>query len=107
VVVKKSLSKRISTKISGSIKKALFSTQGLPLILTFAVIGILFVLFRMKGVELDYKTTEVNKKIEKVTLENKELKAKKARLLSIKRLRRLANKYGLSQPKQEQIIVIP
>ena len=48
-----------------------------------------------------------NKKIEQVQLEGKELKAKKARLLSVKRLRGLAKKYNLSRPKQDQIIVIP
>lgn len=61
----------------------------------------------MKGVELDYKITSVNKDIEKVVLDNKELKAKKARLLSVKRLRTLASKYDLKQPKQKQIIVLP
>jgi hypothetical protein len=61
----------------------------------------------MKGVELDYKITAVNKDIEKVVLDNKELKAKKARLLSVKRLRKLASKYDLKQPKQKQIIVLP
>lgn len=71
------------------------------------MLGLLFVLFRMKGVELDYKITSVNKDIDKVVLDNKELKAKKARLLSVKRLRKLASKYDLKQPKQKQIIVLP
>lgn len=61
----------------------------------------------MKGVELDYKITSVNKDIEKVVLDNKELKARKARLLSVKRLRKMASKYQLRQPKQNQIIVLP
>jgi cell division protein FtsL len=88
-------------------KNVIFSSQGFPLILSFAILGILFVLFRMKGVELDYKVTNVNKDIERTVLENKELKARKAKLLSSKKLRTMARKYGLSQPKQEQIIVIP
>ena len=45
--------------------------------LFFAVI--LFVLFRMKNVEMDYKITNTNREIEKVLLDNKELKAKKDR----------------------------
>ena len=61
----------------------------------------------MKGVELDYKITSMNKDIDKVSLDNKELKAKKARLLSVKRLTKMAVKYQLRQPKQDQIIVLP
>ena len=94
------------TDLSGQIKGFLFSNQVFPFVLTFFVLGLLFVLFRMKGVELDYKITSVNKDIDEVTLDNKELKAKKARLLSVKRLRRLAKKYDLKQPRQTQIIVL-
>ena len=90
-----------------AIKNTIFSNQVFPFVLTFFVLGLLFVLFRMKGVELDYKITSVNKDIQRVTLDNKELKAKKARLLSVKRLRRMANKFDLKQPKQRQIIVLP
>lgn len=89
-----------------TIKHFLFSNQVFPFVLTFFVLGLLFVLFRMKGVELDYKITGVNKDIQKVLVDNKELKAKKARLLSINRLRKLAQKYELRQPKQKQIIVL-
>ena len=89
------------------VKQIVFSNQVFPFVLTFFILGLLFVLFRMKGVELDYKITSVNKDIERVTLDNKELKARKARLLSVKRLRKMANKYGLKQPRQKQIIVLP
>jgi cell division protein FtsL len=88
-------------------KNILLSSQGFPIFLTLIVLAILFVLFRMKSVELDYKIIEVNKDIKKMQLKNKELEARKARLLSTRRLRRLAKKYKLSQPKQDQIIVIP
>ncbi|MCF8058138.1 MAG: hypothetical protein K9K67_02510 [Bacteriovoracaceae bacterium] len=90
-----------------TIKNVIFSNQVFPFVLTFFVLALLFVLFRMKGVELDYKITSVNKDIEKVLLDNKELKARKARLLSVKRLRKMASKYELKQPKQKQIIVLP
>ena len=90
-----------------SFKNFIFSNQVFPFVLTFFVLGLLFVLFRMKGVELDYKITSANKDIEKVLLDNKELKAKKARLLSVTRLRTMASKYGLRQPRQKQIIVLP
>lgn len=90
-----------------SFKEIIFSNQVFPFVLTFFIIALLFVLFRMKGVELDYKITSVNKDIERVTLDNKELKAKKARLLSVKRLRKMAVKYGLKRPRQKQIIILP
>jgi cell division protein FtsL len=90
-----------------ALKNFIFSNQVFPFVLTFFILGLLFVLFRMKGVELDYKITSVNKDIDRVTLDNKELKAKKARLLSVKRLRKMASKYGLDQPRQKQIIVLP
>ncbi len=100
-------SKSVSINPTAAIKNIIFSNQVFPFVLTFFVLGLLFVLFRMKGVELDYKITSVNKDIERVTLDNKELKAKKARLLSVKRLRTMASKYGLNQPRQKQIIVLP
>ena len=90
----------------GKLKGFFLSSQILPLILAFFTIAILFVLFRMKGVELDYQISGVNKDIKRITLENKELKAEKAKLLSTKRLRRLAKKYNLTLPDQKQIIII-
>ena len=98
---------KLSTVISDFFKKVFLSSQGMPIMLTLSVLGILFVLFRMKGIELNYKITNVNKDIEKVALESKELKAKKARLLSVKNLRTMAKKYDLRQPKQSQVMVIP
>lgn len=89
------------------LREIVFSTKGFPLFLSFTTLAILFVLFRMKNVEMDYKITKTNKDIEKVLLDNKELKAKNARLLSTERLRRLASMHHLDQPKQDQIIVIP
>ncbi|MGZ3787467.1 MAG: hypothetical protein ACXVLQ_03030 [Bacteriovorax sp.] len=88
-------------------REIIFSSQGFPLFLSFTTLAILFVLFRMKNVEMDYKITKSNRDIEKVLLDNKELKAKSARMLSTERLRRLAAVHHLDQPKQDQIIVIP
>jgi len=94
-------------KLGSRLKDIILSTQGLPIFLSFTALAILLVLFRMKNVELDYKISKANRDIEKVLLDNKELKAKSARLLSAERLRRLASSHGLDQPKQDQIIVIP
>ena len=91
----------------GKIRLLATSTQGLPIVLSLTIIAILFVLFRMKGVEVDYKLNTVNAQIEEASLENKSLKAQKAKLLSVKRLRRLAVKHRFLEPKQEQIIVVP
>lgn len=89
------------------IKEIIFSSQGFPIFLSFTTLAILFVLFRMKNVEMDYKISKANRDIEKVLLDNKELKAKNARMLSTDKLRRLADLHNLDQPKQDQIIVIP
>ncbi len=105
MVVKRTLAKKPG--IIGRAKNILFSSQGFPIFLTCTIIALLFVLFRMKGVELDYEVANLKKTVELVGLENKKLKAKRARLLSTKNLRNLAKKYDLYQPKQSQIIVIP
>lgn len=87
--------------------EVVFSSKGFPIFLSFVVLAVLFVLFRMKNVEMDYKISKTNKDIEKVSLDNKELKAKKAKMLSPEKLRRLASLHSLDQPKQDQIIVVP
>jgi hypothetical protein len=95
------------TNFSKKIREVIFSTQGFPIFLSFTTLAILLVLFRMKNVEMDYKISKSNRDIEKVLLDNKELKAKNARMLSTEKLRRLAATHHLDQPKQDQIIVIP
>ena len=101
---KKSVGK---TRLSKKIKEIIFSSQGFPIFLSFTTLAILFVLFRMKNVEMDYKISKSNRDIERVLLDNKELKAKNARMLSTDKLRRLAIAHHLDQPKQDQIIVVP
>lgn len=94
-------------QLSSKIKEIIFSSRGFPIFLSFTTLAILFVLFRMKNIEMDYTISKTNKEIEKVVLDNKELKAKKARMLSSDKLRKLASSHRLAQPKQDQIIVIP
>jgi len=107
MVVRRTASNKKKNSSLEKVKGLLFSSRGLPLFLSFAVLSMLFVLFRMKGVELDYKISNIDQQIEQISLESKELKAKKARILSVRRLRKLAEKFGLAEPKQGQIIVIP
>lgn len=94
-------------QLGKKIKEIIFSSQGFPIFLSFTTLAILFVLFRMKNVEMDYTISKTNREIEKVVMDNKELKAKKARMLSAEKLRKLAMAHNLDQPKQDQIIVIP
>lgn len=104
---RKAANKKSDSVIKDKMKAIFLSAQGLPIVLSFIVITILFVLFRMKGVEMNYQISSLNKDIEKVKVEGKELKAKKAKHLSVKNLRKMAKTYRLQQPKQHQIIVIP
>lgn len=94
-------------QLGKKIKEIIFSTKGFPIFLSFTTLAILFVLFRMKNVEMDYTISKTNREISNVVLDNKELKAKKARMLSAEKLRKLASAHNLDQPKQDQIIVIP
>ena len=89
------------------VKEIIFSPAYFPIILLSILILILFVLFRVKIVEMEYSISENYKEIEKVTALNKELKAQKAKMLSTKQLHKMAKKYNLKQAKQNQIIVIP
>lgn len=98
-----SLKKRITTNI----KNIIFSTQGFPIFLILTVLAIFFVVFRMKNVDQDYTLNTLKKKIHKEQLEEKDLNAKKARLLSVENLREIAKNHSLAEPKEEQIIVIP
>lgn len=89
------------------INRVILSAQGFPIVLSLAVLGVLLVLFRMKSVEQDYSINEIEKQTKAVSYLNKDLKAKKARHLSVKNLRKMATRYKLKRPKQSQIIVIP
>lgn len=89
------------------ISEKFFNTQTLPLVFVVSVLGILFVLFRMKGIEQDYKYNEIAKRIKVQQIQNKELKAKRARELSVKKLKGYAVKYELEEPSEKKVIIIP
>ena len=84
-----------------------FTSQTLPLILAVSVIGIMFVLIRMKGIEQDYQYTDIAKRIKVQQIQNKELKAKRAQELSVKQLKAYAKKFKLEEPDEKRIIIIP
>ena len=79
----------------------------LSMVIFLAIISFLAVMFRMKGVELDYKISKKNKETRKITQENKNLKAERAKELSIENLNRLARKHKMKEPSQKQVIVVP
>ena len=72
-------------QLGNKIKEIVFSSRGFPIFLSFTTLAILFVLFRMKNVEMDYKISKTNRDIEQVLLDNKELKAKNSIILSTSR----------------------
>ena len=96
---KQSTWKKIVSKIQGS--------GFLPAFFVFTIIGALYVLTRMKGIEQDYKYNDLAKRIDIQKIQNKELKAKKARELSVKNLKAYAKKFELQEPDEKHIIVVP
>ena len=82
-------------------------SKSMPLIFAITVIGILFVLVRMKGIEQDYKLNEIQKIVDVHKIKNKELKALRARELSVKKLKAYAKQFDLQEPDDKRIIVIP
>lgn len=94
-------------QLKEKMKSIFFSSQGMPIVLCILTVAILFVLFRMKGIEMNYQLTNIDRDVERVKTEGKELKAKRAKLLSTTNLRKMAKEHDLTQPKQNQIIVIP
>lgn len=89
------------------VKESLVNSQTLPLIFVVSVIGIMFVLIRMKGIEQDYQFNDIEKRVSIQQVQNKELKAKRARQLSMKKLKAYAKKFDLSEPDEKRIIIIP
>lgn len=99
----RTLSSVKKTNFFSTINKAKF----FPYLLAFTCLAILFVLIRMKGIEQDYKMNEISSLFKVRLQENKELKADKARLLSIKQLELFAHRYDLKEPDEKHIIIIP
>ncbi|MAZ48839.1 MAG: hypothetical protein CME65_09755 [Halobacteriovoraceae bacterium] len=83
------------------------SSPFMPVFFVFTIIGALYVFTRMKGIEQDYKYNDLAKRIDVQKIQNKELKAKKARELSVKNLKAYAKKYNLQEPDEKHIIVVP
>ena len=99
--------KRNKNSLTNKVKNFFLNSKAMPLVFAFSVIGIMFVLIRMKGVEQDYTFNELENRVKIQQLQNKELKAKRARHLSMKKLKALADKYELNEPDEKRIIIIP
>ncbi len=101
------LRKKGTFKFNNRLLEFLFNPKALPFTLTFTTLAVLFVGFRMKGIEQAYLLNNIEQDIYKSTIRNKELKAQRAREMSVPRLREFAAKYDLKEPGPEQIILIP
>lgn len=99
------MAKKKKQKISG--KEKFLNPKFIGFLLLFIFLGIGFVYSRMRRVEVQYQVNSIIKKIENENQKNKALKAKKADLMSVKNLKKIARKYNLKEPNQKQIIVIP
>ncbi len=94
-------------KFNNRLMEFLFNPSALPFTLVFTTLAVLFVAFRMKGIEQAYAINHINSDMQKAVINNKELKAQRAREMSVPKLREFATRYGLKEPGPEQIILIP
>lgn len=101
------LRKKGNFKFNNRLMEFLFNPKALPFTLTFTTLAVLFVGFRMKGIEQAYSLNNIESEIHKATIRNKELKAQRAKEMSVHKLREFAVKYDLKEPGPEQIILIP
>lgn len=101
------LRKKGKIKFNNRLIEFLFNPKALPFTLTFTTLAVLFIGFRMKGIEQAYLLNSIESDIDKASIESKELKAQRAREMSVHKLREFAVKYDLKEPGPEQIILIP
>ncbi len=101
------LRKKGKIKFNNRLMEFLFNPKALPFTLTFTTLAVLFIGFRMKGIEQAYQLNSIESEIDKASIESKELKAQRAREMSVHKLREFAVKYDLKEPGPEQIILIP
>ena len=99
--------KKNPTWKENKVLQTLFAPRILPFTLTFSCMAVLFVTIRMKSIEQAYQLDSLTNQIDKAVVQNKELKAQRARMLSVQRLREYAEKFNLKEPGPEQIILIP
>jgi hypothetical protein len=97
--------RKVNTK--KSILKRVVQSKLFPFVTILCFLGVGFVLTRMKRIEQDYAYNDIQKDYTKVSNKIKELRAKKAEMLSIKNLRGIAKKYNLKEPDYNHIILIP
>ena len=96
-----------SLEFNNRLLEFLFNPRALPFTLSFTILAVLFVAFRMKGIEQAYASNKLNSDIDRATIQNKELRAQRAREMSVQKLREFAVTYDLKEPGPEQIIFIP
>ncbi len=92
--------------IQNKVFQFFFNPTTLPFTLLFSTLLILFVTFRMKSVEQTYQMNHLVKQVENSHIQNKELKAQRAKLLSAQNLKFFAEQFELKEPTADQIILI-
>ncbi len=97
----------MALKIQKKIKDFLLSSQVFPILLSVIALSILLILFRMKSVETHYAILQTQNEVDTAKQENKELRAQKARMLSVSSLKIIAQRHNLKEPATSQILVIP
>ena len=85
----------------------LFSSKIFVFFFVAISLASLFLMFRLKNVELDYEIAAITKRIDQLKTENRDLHAKKAKLLSSENLKKYAWKLGFVEPKSDKILVVP
>lgn len=76
-------------------------------LILFFLLGLSYVLVRMKSVEQDFAVNKLVQDMKKKEVRNKELRAKRAQELSVDNLQKISKRYGLKIPDQKHILVIP
>ncbi len=89
------------------LKLLFFHSEFSPLVFSFLLLGLSYVVIRMKNVEQDYALHDLQKKVRLVTKDLTALETQHAELLSVQNLRRWSKENQLIIPGPERMIIIP
>lgn len=88
-------------------KKSLFTSRFIPLIACFLLLGLAYVIVRMKNVEQDYALHQLRLETSRLEKKLRTLKTEQAKLLSVQNLRQWSKENNLVVPGPERMLVIP
>ena len=78
----------------------------LVIFILLSLLGFLHVFVRMRNMDKQIAINKLKGEIDIIDLTNKELKAKRASLLSTEKLKEYASKYGLREPSSSQVVIL-